>query len=342
MEEPMRVLMTTSEWPRYSWGGTSVFIVRQVEFLRRAGVDVDVFAFRGARRLGNYAAAWRDVRSKLRAGAYDLMHAQFGQSGLLAFPKQLPLVVTFRGDDLEGIIGEHGRYIPAGQLLRTLSRFVARQADAVVVVSEHMKRHLPPDVTAHVIPSGIDFSQFRPIPQDEARFRLGLARDIRLVLFVGDPGLARKRFPLAREAVGLVNRSMPARVVVGWELPHPAMPLYMSACDALICTSMQEGSPNVVKEALACDLPVVSVPVGDVPLRLGEIEGCELCADDRAETIAGALERVLRRGHRINGRDAVRHLDEELLTQQLIGIYRSALAGTRYRRPAWVAPAMSR
>lgn len=329
MGHPIRVLMVTSEWPRNSWGGTSVFIVRQADFLRRAGVDVDVFAFRGARRLKNYATAWREVRRKLRDESYDLMHAQFGQSGLLALPKRLPLVVTFRGDDLEGIIGENGRYIPAGKLLRSLSRFVAHRADAVVVVSEHMKRHLPGSVTAHVIPSGIDFNLFRYTPQDEARRRIGFPPEERLVLFVGDPALARKRYRLAQQAVDLVNRSLPVRLVVGWKLPHAEMPFFMSACDALVCTSMQEGSPNVVKEALACNLPVVSVPVGDVPLRLGEIRGCELCTDDRPETIAAALERVLRGRHRIDGRQAVKHLDEEVLTQQLIRLYRSVLAGKR-------------
>ena len=80
----------------------------------------------------------------------------------------------------------------------------------------------------------------------------------------------------------------------------------MSACDALVFTSMQEGSPNVVKEALACNLPVVSVPVGDVAVRLQGIEGCELCEDDAPETIAAALGRVLARESRIAGREAVK------------------------------------
>ena len=100
----------------------------------------------------------------------------------------------------------------------------------------------------------------------------------------------------------------------------------MSACDALVFTSMQEGSPNVVKEALACDLPVVSVAVGDVPARLRGVAGCELCTDDRPETIAAALERVLRRRQRIAGHDAVQELDEHKLTQEVIAIYRTVAA----------------
>ena len=329
MAQPIRVLMVTSDWLWNSWGGPAVFIARQVEFLRREGVEVDLFPFRGARQARNYAKAWWEVRRRLNQGSYDLVHAQFGQSGLTALPKQVPLVVTFRGDDLEGIIGENGRYIPAGRLLRSVSRLVARQADASIVVSEHMKRYLPSSVSAHVLPSGIDLELFRPQAQDEARRRLGLPSDQRLILFVGNPALARKRFALAQAAVHIVNRTMPTRLIPGWELPHADIAALMSACDALVCTSMQEGSPNAVKEALACNLPVVSVKVGDVPLRLRGIAGCELCPDDRAETIAAALERVLSRGSRIDSRSAMRQLDERLLTQRLIDIYRSVLPAAR-------------
>jgi glycosyltransferase involved in cell wall biosynthesis len=329
MTPGIRVLMVTSDWLWNSWGGPAVFIARQAEFLRREGIEVDLFPFRGARHPANYLMAWKEVRRRVRQGGYDLVHAQFGQSGLTALPKQIPLVVTFRGDDLEGIIGENGRYIPAGWLLRFISRIVARRADATIVVSEHMKRYLPRSVAAQVMPSGIDLDLFRPEPSDATRHRLGLPTDRRLVLFVGNPELARKRHALAQQVVAIVNRTIPTELVVGWEMPHDKIAALMNACDALLCTSMQEGSPNTVKEALACNLPVVSVPVGDVALRLDGVAGCELCFDDRVETIAAALGRVLQRGERIDGRSAVRGLDERLLTQQLVGIYRSILPATK-------------
>ncbi len=329
MTDSIRVLMVTSDWLWNSWGGPAVFVARQADFLRRQGIDVDLFPFRAGRRLRNYAAAWREVHRRLRHGSYDLVHAQFGQSGLTALPKRVPLVVTFRGDDLEGIIGEQGRYLPAGWLLRKLSRAVARRADAAIVVSEHMKRHLPGSVAAHVLPSGIDLDLFRPEPQDQARTRLGLPADRRLVAFVGNPDLARKRYALAQKAIEIVNRSMPTQLVVGWEKTHGEIATLLNACDALVFTSMQEGSPNAVKEALACNLPVVSVRVGDVPLRLNRVRGCELCPDDQAGTIAAALERVLRRGERSEGRAAVQDLDERMLTSHLVDIYRSVLPRTK-------------
>ena len=323
----LRVLMITSEWPvPDGLPRTTFFIKRQAEFLRAAGVDVDVFHFKGAGRPWNYVKAWLQVRRRVARGHYDLVHAQFGQSGLLAFPKRLPLVVTFRGDDLQGIEDARGRLTLGGRLLKLACQAIARRTDTSIVVSEHMRQLVHPSVPTRVIPSGLDLSLFRPIPRDAARRHLGMPVDTRLVLFAGDPALPRKRFGLARAAMDVLSRSFPAELVVAWGVPHGDVPFYMNACDALLFTSMQEGSPNVVKEALACNLPVVSVPVGDVPARLRGVAGCELCADDRPATIAAALERVLRSRQRIAGHEAVQDLDECKLTQDVIAIYRSVLA----------------
>jgi glycosyltransferase involved in cell wall biosynthesis len=339
---PLRILMVTCEWPREGWGGTAHFIVRQAEFLRRAGVDVDVLEFVGGKMPHRYARAWLEVRRRVRRSHYDAIHAQFGQSGLVALPAARPLVVTYRGDDVEGELSDdRGKHTVLGRVMPTLSRFVARRADAVIVVSAHLGKLLQPlTAPVHVIPSGLNFELFRPVPQAEARQALNLPSDKRLVLFVGNPNLARKRFALAQAAVDRLNERLPAQMVVGWKVPHAQIPLFMNAADALVFTSLQEGSPNAVKESLACDLPVVSVPVGDVADRLAGVEGCELCPDDRVETIAAALEHVLRRGGRSNGRAAVAQLDERLLTQRVIGVYHSAAAAWERRRAK--APATAR
>jgi len=331
-ERPLRALMVTCAWPPPDRPGfTTNFIRRQVEFLRAAGVEVDVFHFTSAMRPGNYLSAWVGLRRELVRHRYDLMHAQFGQSGIVALPKRLPLVVTFRGDDLQGIVGRDLRVTPAGRLLQQVSRWVARAADACIVVSEHMKEFLPASVSAHVIPSGLDLEQFRPMSRDAARARLGLPPEKPLVLFVGNPAVDRKRLPLARAAMDILNRTLDAELIIAWKVRHADVPWWMNACDALLFTSMQEGSPNAVKEALACNLPVVSVPVGDVAQRIGGVAGCELCPDERPESLAAALARVLQRGQRAAGRAAVQDLDERRLVQQVIGVYRSVLS----RRPGW-------
>lgn len=342
MTTALRVLMLTTAWPRPGRPQTTHFVKRQVDYLRDAGVDVEVFVLRGERRARNYLRAWREVRARLASNQYDLVHAQFGQSGLLALPSPLPMVVTVRGSDILGIVGPGGRMLVIGRVLQALTRLVCRCADAVVVVSAHMKPYLPAGVAATVLPSGLDFDLFRPVPRDEARRHLGLPLDRRYVLFAGDPALPRKRHHIAAEAVRLANLEEPVELLVAWGVPHTEMPYYVNACDAMVFTSMQEGSPNVVKEALACNLPVVSVDVGDVVERLQGIEGCEVTTSDEPATIAEALVRVLRRGGRVAGRETVLALDERACTQRLIGIYRSLLVGaTVASRASALVPEMT-
>lgn len=318
----MRILMITSEWPTPERPNAVPFVVRQVDFLRRAGLEVDVFHFRGGKNLFRYMQAWFRVRSTLAQTSYDLIHAQFGQSGLLAlFPKRLPLVVTFRGDDLEGIVGDDRKYMLAGKILRQVSQFVAKRADAVILVSAHFSKYLSrKDVT--VLPSGLDLTLFRTMPREEARQRLGLPANQTLVLFAGNPAEARKRFTLAQ---AVVNNIPGAQLVVAWNVPHAQIPLFMNACDAMIFTSMHEGSPNVVKEALACNLPVVSVEVGDVRRWLSEVDGCIVCKDDQPGTLTCALREVLQRHARVDGRPAILEIEELRLTQKVIQIYEKLL-----------------
>jgi glycosyltransferase involved in cell wall biosynthesis len=323
---PRSVLVVTSEWPTVDLPRNVPFIVQQVRYLRAAGLQVEVMPFRGARSPMNYARAWRAVQRRIREGGHDLVHAQFGQAGALAaFPKRCPLVVTYHGDDLEGIVGEDGRYLWLGRVLRRVSQAVALRADATVAVSRHLVKYLPRPPDA-IIPTGIDFETFRPVPMAEARGRLGLPEGRKLVLFPANPREARKRHALAEEAVRMVEG---AELVVAWGVLHQDVSLYMNACDVLVQTSMHEGSPTVVKEALACDMPIVSVDVGDVRERLEPVEGCVVCPDDRPGTIAAALKSVLVRGGRVRGRETVASLEESLLTARLLEVYRTAILRSR-------------
>jgi len=323
---PVRVLMLTKDWPSPGQPWRAPFVFQQYKFLAAAGADVDFFTFPGQKNPANYLRAWVDVRKRLRSRKYDVIHAQFGQSGMLALPKTRPLVVTFRGSDLEGIVGADGRFTAAGRLLRGISRTVARAADAVCLVSESMSRHLPAGVRYEIVPSGLDLELFKPGDRAAARRELGLPADGRLILFGGNPAVARKRHGLASAAVALLAARVPATLVAAGQVAHDRMPLWMNACDALLLTSVHEGSPNVVKEALACNVPVVSVDVGDVRQRIGGIPGCRVCADDRAETIADALAEVLARPGPFDGRSAVAELDERRLVRRMIDIYRAAIA----------------
>ena len=325
MPETLRVFMITSEWPTPENPHQVPFIVRQVNSLRQAGVDVHVFAFRGNKNPLNYARAWKQVQAEITKGHYDLVHAQWGQSGLLALPKRLPLVVTFRGDDLEGKQGPNGQWVRYGIVLEQVSRLVARLADQVIVVSESLAKSMPKR-SYHVIPSGLDLQMFCPGSKIEARQRLGLDASKYYVLFVGSTNRPTKRFDLAKEAVERLQSDLNVELLVATNVRHEQVPDFLNASDALLLTSVHEGSPNVVKEALACNLPVVSTDVGDVRQRIGNIPGCAVLPDARPETITAALRQVLQRGKRVNSRNMVLDLDETILTQKVIGVYKQTLS----------------
>jgi glycosyltransferase involved in cell wall biosynthesis len=327
---PLRVLLVTSEWPSPEIPCTSPYTVQQVEFLRAAGLSVDVFAFRGARKPRNYLEAWRRLRPQLDPARYDLVHAQHGQAGLLPWPRRLPLVVTFHGTDILGDRRPDGRLTKGGRFLQWLCRLEALLADRVIIVSDAMREHLPASVTPVLLPSGVDVDSVPAHSQDEARRALGLPLSERLILFVGNPATIEKRYDLAERAVEVLAERLPARLVVGWNRSQREILVLMRACDVLVMTSRQEGSPTVVKEALACALPVVSVRVGDVAKRIAGVDGCELCSDDRPETVAAALERVLRRGRRLSG-GLDPELDERVLTERLVALYRLVLTGAGRR-----------
>lgn len=317
--------MVTSEWPSVHAPAEGVFIEQQVDALRRAGVEVEVKAFAGRHRPLRYLRIWRDIQRTIRRGDHDLVHAQFGHSGALAAtPKRRPLVVTYRGSDILG--GGGG---PMARLFVAVSRYGARRADARIIVAAHMAPYLPAPPTA-VIPSGLDRRVFHPEPQREARERLGLPLDKRLALFVENrPGRPEKRFWLAVESVRLVD-DLELIHVSG--MPRDAIADHMNAADVLLLTSSREGSPNVVKEALACGLPVVALDVGDVRERVADVEGCIVCEDERPETIAAAIRTVLSTPTRVHAEHVIGNLDEDLLTRDLITVYEGVLEGDAANR----------
>jgi glycosyltransferase involved in cell wall biosynthesis len=320
----MRVLMLTSVWPTPDHPEHAPFVVRQAEFLRKQGVTVDVFHVDGRKNPAAYFRAWLKVQRSVASGSYNLVHAQWAQAALPALPVHLPLVVTFRGSDVEGIVRSDHRYAASGWVLRNVARGVARLATEAILVASRLARLLP-SRDYHVIPSGLDLDLFSPRPQLEARALLSLLPGRRYVLFAGAPNNPVKRFSLARSVVESLHPRFRAELLVAETVEPSRMPLLMNACDALLLTSVHEGSPNVVKEALACNLPVVSTDVGDVRERISHVEGCAFCESDDAHALAAALAAVLDRGKRVEGRTAVRDLDESLLTRKVIAVYERAL-----------------
>jgi teichuronic acid biosynthesis glycosyltransferase TuaC len=322
----LKVLMVTSEWPNSSDMEWAPFLAEQVHFLRAAGVDVDIFHFQGRKNPIRYIIAWVALRLKHRFANYDLIHAQFGQAGLIALPSSIPLVVTFHGSDLQGYVSADGRYTLTGKILSIVSCFVSKKADQSIIVAEHLLKFLPKTSTVSVIPCGIDTQVFHPMSSSQARQQLNLPEKKTLVLFPSSPNRPEKRYHLAREACNIAMKTIDLEMIVLDGISHAHVPLYMNACDALIFTSIHEGSPTVIKEALACNLPIVSVDVGDVRERISDILNCVLCNDDSTETIAQGLLKVLIKRQRIADRTRIAELDWQIITAKIISVYKIILS----------------
>lgn len=320
----MHILLITSEWPDENNPEAVPFLTQQVDDLRRSGVEIEVFSFRGAKHPLNYLKAWFELRSKYRFRHFDLIHAHWGQSGLIAIPTPIPLVVTFHGSDLQGVFSKRTKNRLLSKISSFTSHIVFRYAKQVIVVANRLYSYLPHVRKTHLIPCGIDFEVFYPFPKTEARAKLGLSMEKSYVLFPADPQREVKRFRLAKQAVSILEKDMNVGLLVLSGLPHSKVPLYMNASDVLVLTSHHEGSPTVIKEALACNLPIVSVDVGDVRERILGIDGCVLCEVDSPETIARGLKQVLERGKKLEGRETIQNLDGRKIAQKIIKVYRFA------------------
>lgn len=262
--------------------------------------------------------------------SFDLIHAHFGQAGFLAcLATRIPVVVTFHGSDVFGVGRGRGKSL-ASALLRSVSQIARYLASSVIAVSPLVKEGLG-EKDAHVIPMGINRDLFRPLARSDARRQLGWPLDERTVLFVGGANDRVKRFWLAQEAVSHLasTASFPVALRVCDRVPPDTMPLFLNAADVLVITSVHEGSPVRLREALACGLPVVSVDVGDARTRLAGITGCIVTASDSAESIASALISVLREGKRVDGALSLSGLDDRTIAQKLIGVYEGVLAHRR-------------
>lgn len=270
----VRGLVVTNMYPSEQRPELGGFVRDQVEALRALGHEVDVFSFNPG-GTGSYLRAGPALRRERRSQHYDVIHAHFGLSAWPSlFLRGAPHLVTLHGTDLA-----HPR---SGPLSRAALPFVSLAA----TVSASLAARVPGAGRRRrvaVLPCGVDLERFSPMPRDEARRALGLDPDRRLLLFPADPARAVKRFDRARELAGEIP-------LLTYGDVHPReVPLYINAANAVLVTSDSEGFGLGVLEALACDVPVLSTPVGIAPVALHELPGT-LCAPYDPATWRVALE----------------------------------------------------
>ena len=325
----MRVLFICPELPSPASPGSMAPAARQIESLRDAGIEIDVVDMRGIPKLKYIQLLPLICRL---AKQVDIIHAHYGYCGWLAriallFTPRKPLVMSFMGDDLLGTpINPEGDLSWFSERMISLNIRLAGLVDCVIVKSQEMAAVVDP-VNARVIPNGVDIESFHPMDQNVSRQAIGLPPDDKCVLFPGNPDNPRKGHALARAAILVAERELgePIKLLPLWGVEPSKVVVTMTACDAMLMTSLIEGSPNVVKEAMACEVPVISVPVGDAEQLLHGVSGCHVCPRD-AETMGKQLARTLL-SPGCEGRNAIiaRGLDLQSVARQIVTEYKKVL-----------------
>jgi glycosyltransferase involved in cell wall biosynthesis len=232
--------------------------------------------------------------------------------------------MTLRGSDILGEVNSSGRRTLKGLLISSLSKYLSKRANQVIAVSRVIANKISRD-DVHIIPSPVDFKIFTHIPRDQARDCLCWPKQRMIVLFAAlNVNNKRKRFDLAKKAIALIKEELPVELRIATGVSPEQMPLYMNAADVLLLTSIHEGSPNVVKEAMACNMPIVTTDVGDVRERLDNIKQCAIC-EANPDALAKALKQILKNGCRSNGRQSIIQLEKGKNADQVISVYKKVL-----------------
>lgn len=256
---------------------------------------------------------YRKVLQKTTTNKYDIVHATSGLVAPFALAQPIrPVIISFWGSD---VLGDYfgGNYLE-------VCRWCAQHADAVSVPSERVMEKLGTDT--YIIPHSIDLNQFRPMDQDECQRELGWDPNLKHVLFPYSSERKVKRFELAKEVVAIANRLSNRNIqlqVVANE-PHARIPIYMNAANVLLLTSKHESQPLTVKEAIGCNLPVVSVDVGDVREYVSDVEPSIVC--DSEIELPHALLKVLKKESRSDGRVKMKgELQFSTFEERIVAMY---------------------
>jgi glycosyltransferase involved in cell wall biosynthesis len=311
----MRVLVVTNLVPDESTPQRGRWVRDQVAEIRARGIEVEEFGF--SRGRSHYLPATRRLRALLRAERFDLVHAHYGLAGWVArVAGARPLLVTFHGTDVRHpIVGP-------------LSHRLAWRADLIAGVSralffeEEGRSGLPAVPGSAVLPCGPELGRFAPTPRAEARAALGLDPAGRYLLFPADPDRPEKRHDRAAELASASG----AELLTGGSIKPEAMATWMNAANAVLVTSDYEGFGMAAIEALACDVPVLSTPVGIAPYLLAGIDGC-LCAPYDLEIWAAAARPQLdATDPRVAGAGRAATLAAGPMAERVIEVYRHMTA----------------
>lgn len=302
----MKVLIVAN----YNCGYFSPFVLEQMEALRQQGCEIDTYGVVGKGFRG-YLKNLPNLRMKIQEFHPDIIHAHYGLSGLLAnLQRQIPVITTFHGSDVH-----------AGGMILFLSKIAMRLSAYNVFVCEKLRTIAGYSrYNCCILPCGINLEQFVSIEKNIARDKLGWERNKKIVLFAGAFSTVVKNAELAQQSVAMLED---VAIVEMKGFNREEVVYAMNAADCLLMTSHNEGSPMVIKEAMACGLPIVSVDVGDVKDIVGNTEGCYM-AEKSTSDVSEKIEQALAFQFPTLGRNRIIELGltNDLIADKLIHIYK--------------------
>lgn len=306
----MRILFVCSR----NNGWIVPFISEQADSLRETGDEVDFFCVEGKGMMG-YAKCRMPLLRKISEFKPDIIHAHYGLCGLLAnSQRRVPVVTTYPGSDINV-----PRVRPFSILAIKLSKYNlfmgTRQMDKV-------KSFLGKN--AEILRYGIMEQNFVPMDKAEAREKMGFDKDEKLVVFAGKFANPVKNAELAKQAVALLD-GVRLMELTG-KYTKEEMCYLMNSVDVAVMTSHSEGSPQFIKEVMACGCPVVSVDVGDVAEVVEGVNGCYI-AERNPEAVAEALRKAIDFKGKTNGRERILELNltNSQIAEKLNNIYSNVL-----------------
>lgn len=314
----MRILVVCS-YRDYISDGIAPFIKEQVkalETIENEQVECAYYKIKGKGALG-YIKEIPTLRKEIREYNPDIIHAHFGLSGLLAnlTTRRVPVVSTYHGSDIN--LPKIRPFSKVAMRLSAWNIFVSKRNMALVGAIEGNKCSL--------IPCGVTLSESQLQTREEARKALGWAMEEKKVLFAGAFDNAVKDPDLAKQAINELNiKGRNAELVELKGYSREQVNRLMCACDAFLMTSKMEGSPQVIKEAMACGIPIVSVDVGDVAERVEGVNGCYVVHSRNKNELEKALEKALAYEGRARGRERIVEsgLTNKQVANNIINIYK--------------------
>ncbi|WP_457669796.1 glycosyltransferase [Thiolapillus sp.] len=321
----LKVLHVTNMWPTPDKPHYGAFVKAQVTSLEKAGVLCKIIIDSKTPGVKKYLSLRTLTNQAIKEFKPDVIHAHFGWTAAALAPTNIPLVVSFCGGDLNGESGGMLRRVKYS-LGRQLSIMASRRSAHNIVKSRMMLQYLPENHLGKtsIIPNGVDMELFSDMDRKQAKIKMGWEAG-KIVLFAGRPDDPTKNFKLAESAVELAKKLVPDLALKSPKgINHSDMPIPLNAADLLLITSKKEGSPNIVKEALSCNLPVIAVPVGDLEWLLEGLQCSIVCKYD-AKEISAAIIKLFNNNcpSRSEGRKKLldMELDSALVARKLINIY---------------------